>query len=205
MKKSSWCLVGVLLWSFAVAAHGQQSRQEKVEALLKLATDAPTRLDGAKAVDQHLNTLPDSDRAQLESDTWSHLRKTGAITRSAYIQNMLELNERFAPRDYITLDYWRYLRMISAKVDAGTMAEEEYQYLSAKKYDEATMAKEQQEREPQPVYQAQQPQAAPDNTGLVLQSIGQALRSRADSLRPLGSPTNCTSRNIGGTVYTDCR
>lgn len=205
MKRASWHLVGVLLWFFAIAAHGQQSMQSKVDALLKLATDAPTKLEGAQAVDKYLGSLPDLDRFELEGATFGHLRKIGAISRTNYIQNMLELNERYAPRDHVTLDYWRYLRMISTKVDKGTMAEEEYQYLSAKKYDEATMAKERQEREPQPVYQAQQPQATPDNTGLVLQSIGQALRSRADSLRPLGSPTNCTSRNIGGTVYTDCR
>lgn len=190
---------------FCSGALGQQSRQEKVEDLLKLAYSAPTQQEGAQAVDRYLNSLPESDRIQLEADTWNHLRKTGAISRTVYIQSMLEMNERLAPNDYVALDYWRYQRMIDAKVNNGTLPEEDFRYLSDKKLDESRVAQERKASEPEPINQAQQVQQQYDPTGLVLQSIGQSLRSRANSLRPLGSPLNCTTRNIGGTIYTDCR
>lgn len=206
MKKIGSFFIGVLFWALSLAAYSQQTMQEKVDALLKLATDAPTREEGAKAVDSYVKTLPRDERFELEVAAFGHMRKIGAISRGNYAQNMLELNEEYAPTDYITLDYWRYVIMLDSKVRNGTLPEEEFRYLADKKMDEAKAANERKHltEQTQQIQQAQtyRPPSAPDNTGLILQSIGNAFHQRANQVRP---PTSCTSRSLGGTVYTDCR
>lgn len=206
MKKLGSFFIVLLFWALSLAAYSQQTMQEKVDALLKLATDAPSQQEGARAVDNYLMSLSSDERFSLEAATFLHMRKTGIMDRTTYARNMLELNEQYAPTDYITLDYWRYIRMLDAKVRNGTLPEEEYRYLADKKFDEAKAATERRHaaEQAQQIHQAQtyRPPSEPDNTGLILQSIGKAFHERANQMRP---PTSCTSRSLGGTVYTDCR
>lgn len=206
MKKLGSFFIGLLFWALSLAAYSQQTMQEKVDALIKLYADAPSQEEGARAINNYLESLPSDERFLLKTATLGHIRKIGVLDRTTYVRNMLELNEQYAPTDYITLDYWRYVRMLDAKVRNGTLPEEDFRYLADKKMDEAKAATERRHtaEQAQQIHQAQtyRPPSESDNTGLILQSIGKAFHERANQMRP---PTSCTSRSLGGTVYTDCR
>lgn len=129
-----------LLLSGVCQAQDDPDRRAAVDKLLALSSEAPTAEAEGLAVDNYLNSLPISVRRQLEWDTWVRLRETKRITRGRFIDAALAHNLKYEPDDLAALDYWRYSKLLNAKLERDQITEDEFRYLADKKLDETKAA-----------------------------------------------------------------
>lgn len=188
----------VLCMTFSGAAAVSQSlltpeRRAAVEHLYTISAER-----GPQAVDEHLESLAPDERLRLEADFWIYRREAKEITRSEFASRMLELNERLAPADWRTLDYWRYVRMLAAKVDKGTMDVEEMQYLAGRRLREIEQAREDEWAERDRVLRAQAAAEVAADEANRNAAIGAVLRGIGAAIRPPGATTVCQPLVGGG-------
>lgn len=113
-----------------------------------------------KAIDRFVLALPQDQMYALEMDTWGILFAQQKITRLEFAQNMAATNAKFAPRDVIARDYWRYVTGIAAQADAGDITDAQYQVLADRKFRESTVVHEAARRREQAADDAQKTQNA---------------------------------------------
>lgn len=193
-----------LAFVFAVAgaalAQEDPARRAAVDKVFSIADQQPDPESKGRAVDDYLKSLPRSERATLEADIWWRLRAEKKISREKYIQSMLEHNQEYAPDDFLTLDYWRYLRMIHNKLLRGEMDEAEFFYLQERKFEAVRAQREANEAAARQADAArsaadQERRIQQDPTADVLRAIGGALRprSRTECYTSFGT-TYCSTR-----------
>lgn len=192
-----------LLVALAFCASGafaqSDARLERRDGLMRImAEHAEDPVALGQQTRKYLAALSSQDAFDAEADLYRWAWNARAITRLEFGRQMLELNKSYAPDDESTLDYWRYVVMIAAKLERGEIALEEYQYLEARKLAEAgrsqraAQVQERQQAAPVVIYR----DPGPDPTGEALQAIGRAMRkpSTTTNCVNIGNTSRCTTR-----------
>lgn len=196
----------VIAWAlsaFAANAFAQEDvvRRAEVDRVFAIADAEVGDQARGEAVQRYLDALPRNSRAQLEADIWWRLRADHRISRAEYIQHMLDHNQNYAPDDFATLDYWRYLRVINNRFLRGEIDQAEFSYLSERKLEavrlqhQAAEAAERSEAMARSAAEIQLRQAQQQERSAVLRAIGEALRppTRTECYQALGT-LRCTTR-----------
>jgi hypothetical protein len=169
------------------------ARRAAVARLQEVIDAAPDAPQAQIAVDRYLQALPLQERFQLESDTFLTWRLQKRLTNGEYIGHMLGLIERYTPLDADAIDFWRYAKMLDAKVERGLIIPEEADYL-LKKREAELAAKEADQAERQRANAAMLEAQAEQQRRA---AIGNALRGIGDAFRP--KPQTCSI--ISGRTY----
>ncbi len=110
------------------------NRDRIIQIMTRPEVDEATR---SNQVREFLSTLPKRDAFRAQYEVLDYARKQGAIGHLDYSKGMVDLYSREAPNLTVPLDYWRYYVMIAAKLERKEIPEEEFEYLRARKFDEA--------------------------------------------------------------------
>jgi hypothetical protein len=210
----------------AIAEVPDAIRQQNLDRVFIERAPSVSVEEHAQGIDAYVKALPVDQQLTLEFDSWKKLFKEKRLTRLQYVEKMLKTNEEYGG-DPLVIDYWAYVRMLDKKVKAGTLPEEEYEYLQGKKYEEMKLAIQESKQKQDRDFEANQAalrarnaslaaqqsandmaraaqlraaEQAYDPTGDVLTNIGNSLRSRSQS-------TNCTTTRYPGSIsaQTVCR
>lgn len=183
----------LLVLSFGAVGQTREQNTQRLMDVMAANWEDPYTMQ--RKVSELLATFTDDEAYRAQADVVLWGGKNKVLSPLEVSREMLALTQRYAPRDEVTLDYWRYEVMIGAKLDRGEIQREEFDYLEARKMAESKREAERQAYRPPTLYYAPPPQ--PDRIGPMLEAMGAAIRNR----RPPITTTNCTT--LGG--LTQCQ
>lgn len=181
MVRNRFLACCLLVLSFGAVGQTREQNTQRLMDVMAANWENPSTMQQKVAELLATYTEEEAYRSQADVVLWGGKNKV--LSPLEVSREMLTLAQRYAPKDDVSLDYWRYQVMISAKLDRGEIQREEYDYLEGRKMAEAQREADRRNYRPPQVYYP----PPPDRVGPMLEAMGNAIKRR----RPPVTTTNC--------------